>query len=127
MPVEVVLISTTELQQVVASQVGNIVANHLIVPIPETGAGLLSVHVIRAEILTGVLAAEEFECSVQRTQRGSLRNVSRPGPLPPVAQETVVDVIGGIGGNVGGERRYIDKCVLRNTGHGSRSAQHVAR
>ena len=52
MPVEVVLIGTAKLKEVIAFQHGNIVAEHVIFSIPETGTGLLRVHVIGAEILS---------------------------------------------------------------------------
>ena len=48
MLVPVVLISNAKLQQVVAFQVGNVVAHHLIMPIPKTRAGLLSIYVVGA-------------------------------------------------------------------------------
>ena len=51
MVVPIVLIGTAKLEQVVAFQRGKIIANHLIVPIPETLADLLIVHVKGAEVL----------------------------------------------------------------------------
>ena len=65
MPVPVALIHGAKLEQVVAVQHGKIVAQHLIVPIPETGADLLIVHVVGSEILScaSALSALDFERS----------------------------------------------------------------
>ena len=52
MVVPIVLIGTAKLEQVVAFQHGNVVTKHLVVPIPETAADLLVVHVKGAEILS---------------------------------------------------------------------------
>jgi hypothetical protein len=73
MVVPIVLIGTAKLEQVVAFQHGNIIAKQLIVSIPETVAGLLRVHVVRAEILSLALAAVELERS---GQRGRLRGIA---------------------------------------------------
>jgi hypothetical protein len=63
MVVPVVLIGAAKLEQVVAFQCGNIIAQHLVVPVPETVAGLLRVYVVRSQVLgcSIGLAAENLE------------------------------------------------------------------
>src|SRR5271154_3866995 len=104
MLVPVVLIGTAKLEQVVASQARNVVAQHLIVPVPITGTGLLGVYVVGAEIVgrSLPLAAHNFERSAQASH---LRRISLPDPLPKVTQEAVVEIIRGVGGDVGGQAR----------------------
>ena len=51
MVVEIVLIGTAKLEQVVAFQHGKVVAEHLIVPIPEAAADIDIVRVKRGEVL----------------------------------------------------------------------------
>ncbi len=70
MVVPIVLIGTAKLEQVVAFQHRNVVAKHLIVPIPEAAADLLIVHVEGAKFLTGSgaagrLAGIQFERAAQ--------------------------------------------------------------
>ncbi len=77
MPVPIVLISTAQLEQVVAFQHGKIVAQHLIVPVPETGADLLVVRVERTEILSLRLATHDFD---RAAQSGHLWRSWMPAP-----------------------------------------------
>ena len=74
MPVEVVLISSAELEEVISFQHRNVVPEHVIFPVPETGPGLLRVHVVRTEILKLRLAALDFTSAPPkpRTQRAAL-------------------------------------------------------
>src|ERR1700733_1263346 len=123
MLVPVVLIRTAKLEQVVAPQVGNVVTNHLIVTIPITRAGLLSVYVKGAESLGGVLAAHNLEPS---TQAGRLRDISLPDPLPKVAQEAVMEVVRRIRSDVGGQTNRPHLGLRRILGQGSRHALRVA-
>ncbi len=125
MLVPVVLIGTAKLQQVVTFQVGNVVAHHLVVPIPITGAGILGVYVVRTEIasLAQLLAAHNLERSAQASH---LRRIPLADPLPEVTQETVVEVIGGVRGDVGGQARCPHLWLGRILGQGSRHALRVA-
>src|SRR5208282_3646599 len=102
MVVPVVLVRTAKLKQVVAFQHGNIIANHLIVPIPDAIAGLLRVYVVRSKVLTGAvnLAAEKLQRSAQS---GRLRRISRARVRPIITQETVVNVVRRIRGDVGSQ------------------------
>ena len=49
MPVEVVLIRATELEQVVALQHAHIIAEHVVFSIPEAGTRLLRIHVVGSQ------------------------------------------------------------------------------
>ena len=107
MVVEVVLISATELEEVGAFQHGNVVTEHVVMPIPETATDLLIVHVERVELLTGLatgtLSALDFK---RATKPGNLWRRPDPVPGPPIPQQTIMKVVGGVGGDVGGETRH---------------------
>ena len=123
MPVEVVLIGAAELEQVITFQHGNIIAEHMIFSIPKTGTGLLRVYVIGAEILSFGLASLDFEGSAQAgAQRAILNHVSLAVPGPPVSQKAIVNIVGGVVGNVGGQTGNQIPGFHRITGSGRRSA-----
>src|SRR5271157_1048152 len=121
--VKVVLIGTTELEQVIAPQQGKVVAEHIVQPIPETPADLLVVHVERSEVGGRRLATLDFQ---RATQPGNLRWSSRPVPGPPVAQVAEVKVVGEVVGKVAREPRYQVPVLNRITGQGGRGAQLIA-
>src|SRR6266851_5226327 len=68
--------------------------------------------------------AKRFEGS---TQLRELRQTSSVKPLPEVAQIAVVEIVGQIRRDVGGEPNDQVPRLLRPTGHGSGCAQLVAR
>ena len=47
--VPVALVGAAELEEVIALQHAHVIANHVVLTIPETGAGVLRVDVVRAE------------------------------------------------------------------------------
>ena len=60
-------------------------------------------------------------------QRGGLRGVTLPGVCPPVPQKAIVEVVGGVGADVGGQRGYQHMRLQRSLGDGSRDTLRVAR
>src|ERR1700683_1453791 len=100
MKVEIVLIRTTELEQVVALQQRKIVAEHLIVSIPETATDLLIVRVERGEILGLRLASHNLQ---RASESGEMRRSCAARPGPPVPQKAVMEVVGRIVGDVAGQ------------------------
>jgi hypothetical protein len=55
-PIEVVLVNASYLKKVVASQQGQVIPDHVVLPIPEAGTGLLGIYVERTQILIARLA-----------------------------------------------------------------------
>src|SRR6478736_9452544 len=103
MPVEVVLVDSADLEQVISFQDGNVIAEHVVFAVPETGTGLLSVYVIRNESLQLGFAALDFQRPAQpRAKRATLNGVTLAGPRPPVAQKAIVEVVGHVGADVRG-------------------------
>src|SRR5260370_1572774 len=95
-------------------------------PIPETGTRILRVYVIghKALFLPSVqLLTHHFK---RTAQPGQWRSISRPFICPPVAQVAVVEIIGEVRADVGGQGRYPHPGLCRKTGLGSWSAQLVA-
>ncbi len=109
-PVEVVLILAAELEQVIAFQPGDVVTEHLVMAVPEAGTALLRVDVVGTKVLGVALTRKYFQRS---TQTLYLRRVSGSGPLPPVAQEAVVEIVCNIRRDVGGQPRNPEPCLLR--------------
>ena len=88
--VEVVLVLAAELDKVIALQLGQVIAEEVILAVPDTGADVLCIDVVRRENDRGALA-ERFN------RASSACNLSRSVsalPLPEVAQVAVVEVVG---------------------------------
>src|SRR5580704_3768290 len=100
MVVPIMLIGAAEREQMVALQQGKIVAEHVVMPVPEAPADLLVVYVKRAKVLSLGLAAIQFERAAETSDLG-WSSVSCP--RPPVPQEAVMEVVGQVGGEVGGQ------------------------
>src|SRR5271157_2387365 len=60
------------------------------------------------------------------SQAGRLYRISRPGPGPPIAYEAVVDVVGGVGADVGGQSGYEVPGQLRSRRLGGGDPQLIA-
>ena len=67
--------------------------------------------------------AEGFKSS---TQARELHHISRPAPGPPIPQEAVVEVVGGVGTNVSGQPGGVKPGQLRSSRLGSRDTQFIA-
>src|ERR1700733_12705543 len=104
MVIPVPLIGTTKLEQMVALQHREVITKHVVMPIPEPAPDLLIVRVDRVEFLAGLaagpLAAIQLQCAAEA---GDLWRSSEARPCPPVPQEAVVNVVGGVSGDVGGQ------------------------
>src|SRR5205814_10627206 len=88
MPVEIMLVLPTGIEQVIAAQPGNVVANHVILAVPETCPRRLSINIVGRENACSRLAKR-----LQSTaQLGKLRYIFLGTPGPPVAQKTVVEI-----------------------------------
>ena len=122
MPVEVVLIATAKLEQVVPFQHADIVTKHLVMAIPKACPRLLRIHVVGAQVLEFRLT-QWFKRS---SQPGKLYRISRPVPGPPIAQVAVVEGIGGVGADVGGQSEYVVPRQLRSHRPGSWDSQRIA-
>ena len=122
-PVLVALIGATEGEEVVALQHRDVVAKEVILTIPETGADILGVHVVRSENRRAGLA-KRLEGA---TELGELRNTAGIVPGPVVAEVAEVEIVCGMGGNVGGQSSHEEPGLLRTHSQRARRAQCVAR
>src|SRR5947209_11845790 len=90
MLVEVVLVDSAELEEVIALQPADVVAEVVVESVPIARTGLLRVDVIGDERLQFAFA-ERFERAAESC---GLRDVAGTWPRPPVTGEAVVEVVG---------------------------------
>ncbi len=109
----------------VAFQHGNIVAKHVVHPIPETAPDLLIIGVERGEILSLRLAAIQLD---RATEPRNLWRSSVSRPSPPVPQMAEVKVVGRVVSNSlrGQLGRPGTSLELDSLGGGSRRTFRVA-
>src|SRR5712692_2434912 len=122
MPVPVALIGAAKLEKVIAFQHGEVVPEKQVMPIPESCADVLSVHVVRRQAVV-VTLAERLKSSTQTSKLWPAAGIT---PLPEVAKVAEVEVVGGIGSDVGGQTSHEVPGLLRTAGKGNRSAKGVA-
>ena len=99
MVVPVALVLAAELQQVIPLQHADVVAEEVVMSIPEASADVLGVDVKRGQNVL-IRFTEGLE---RATQTGSLRRGVVGGPRPVVPLVAVVEVVGGIGADGGGQ------------------------
>ncbi len=122
MIVKIALIGATEAEEVIALQHGNVVAEDTCPGHPRTACGHSGCLRYRARGLSGL--AEGFQGS---TEVGELRRTAGSVPCPVIAEVAEMEVVGGIGGNVGGQPGNEIPRLLRTVGNRSGCAQRVAR
>jgi hypothetical protein len=125
-PVEVVLVHATELDHVFALQPGRIVANHIVLAIPEAGTRLLRIHVVGLDrsLVWAVGLAKWLQRSAETRE---LHRTARPAPRPPVAQVAITHVVREIVGDVASQSGDDEPWLLRIIRKGPRNPQRVAR
>ena len=115
MPIEVPLIEATELEQMVAFQQIQIVAEHVILAVPKARADVLRVHVVGNQGVTTASSRGDFSANFYcATEAGNwLRRSSCIAPLPPVIGIAVMEVVGQIVANRSVEPEDHDRRIRR--------------
>ena len=121
-PVPVALISAAESEKVIALQHGDVVAEVIVVAVPEAGSDALRIYVVWNERQEPVFAPGLQSGSKLR----ELQDAAGIGPGPEVTKVAEVKVISGIGSDIGGQAGYEEPRLLRANGLGRHGAQLVA-
>src|SRR5437879_13620280 len=86
-----------------------VVANHVVLTIPEPLTRLRRVHVVGSQYLVTQLV-QRFQRSVDLS--GELDGVSRSAPGPPIAQEVIVKLVSCVGADICGQPYCIEPRYL---------------
>ena len=127
MVIVIALIGAAKGEKMVAFQHSDIVAEKLVLAVPETGADVLSVNVIRRQSYRPRAADCTFAKGLKSpAELGELRHPAGIGPRPEVTKVAEVEIVGRIGGDVGGQPGNEVPGLLRTRTQNSWSAQLIA-
>src|SRR5579859_1241882 len=108
-------------QKMVTLQHGDVVAEELVLTVPEARTNVLGVHVIRCKDSSAL--AKRF----QRTAKlRELRRTTGSIPCPVVAQIAKMEIVCGVRSNVGRHPRHDIPGLLRAIGNGSGLPERIA-
>src|SRR5262249_40935394 len=118
--VEITAVRPAEGNQMISFQDRHVVADRLILPVPEALADILRIHVVRD--VAGLGLAADFQCAAKSE---ALRRAARIRPLPEVPQIAEDESVRGRGSDGAGQARRPYGRLLRPWAQGGRNAKLI--